>query len=282
MAGAGAEPDSATATVPDAARRSLDPAAGAMVRVVWFDAGDAPGRLLLVLHHLVVDGVSWRILLPDLVPYRPSTDGHATVAAVQGDVPGSGDNILLDYRQVTRNHVDATIDLGATPMRILPSQASARGRLRDLFDVVIPWLHTARMFQDAIDASVQVSMPFEGEIPKVNMSFQGTMGRGTLWGRGFDWGRIGARIVEGEKAVIDTAELHRGEAVAEGTGTVHFPAPSPWSLSVDFSDLALDGLGLDVRERRKRVNRACRRIQQTDWLVHHLGPAHKPVESVLQ
>ncbi|MEE1805986.1 condensation domain-containing protein, partial [Streptomyces sp. BE133] len=24
------------------------------------------GRLLLVLHHLVVDGVSWRIVLPDL------------------------------------------------------------------------------------------------------------------------------------------------------------------------------------------------------------------------
>ncbi|MFJ1747309.1 amino acid adenylation domain-containing protein [Streptomyces sp. NPDC088116] len=40
---------------------------GEMVRAVWFDAGpDAPGRLLLVLHHLVVDGVSWRILLPDL------------------------------------------------------------------------------------------------------------------------------------------------------------------------------------------------------------------------
>ncbi|MEV5705535.1 condensation domain-containing protein, partial [Actinoallomurus sp. NPDC052274] len=51
----------------DAARRALDPATGATVRVVWFDAGDAPGRLLLTLHHLVVDGVSWRILLPDLV-----------------------------------------------------------------------------------------------------------------------------------------------------------------------------------------------------------------------
>ncbi|MFI5808472.1 amino acid adenylation domain-containing protein [Streptomyces sp. NPDC051561] len=38
-----------------------------MVRFVWFDAGprDA-GRLLVVAHHLVVDGVSWRILLPDL------------------------------------------------------------------------------------------------------------------------------------------------------------------------------------------------------------------------
>ncbi|MFC8142797.1 amino acid adenylation domain-containing protein [Streptomyces paradoxus] len=45
----------------------LDPAAGAMARAVWFDAGpDRSGRLLLVIHHLAVDGVSWRILLPDL------------------------------------------------------------------------------------------------------------------------------------------------------------------------------------------------------------------------
>nr|WP_037679926.1 non-ribosomal peptide synthetase [Streptomyces griseus] len=45
----------------------LDPAAGVMVRAVWFDAGpDRPGRLLLVIHHLAVDGVSWRILVPDL------------------------------------------------------------------------------------------------------------------------------------------------------------------------------------------------------------------------
>ncbi|WP_159393263.1 non-ribosomal peptide synthetase, partial [Streptomyces rimosus] len=40
---------------------------GRLVRAVWFDAGDrATGRLLLALHHLVVDAVSWRILLPDL------------------------------------------------------------------------------------------------------------------------------------------------------------------------------------------------------------------------
>ncbi|MCW2942347.1 MAG: amino acid adenylation domain protein [Actinomycetia bacterium] len=50
-----------------AARRRLDPAEGVMAQLVWFDAGQAPGRLLLTLHHLVVDGVSWRILLPDLV-----------------------------------------------------------------------------------------------------------------------------------------------------------------------------------------------------------------------
>ncbi|MFJ9887219.1 amino acid adenylation domain-containing protein [Streptomyces sp. NPDC091287] len=45
----------------------LDPAAGTMIQLVWFDAGpDAPGRLLVAAHHLVVDGVSWQILLPDL------------------------------------------------------------------------------------------------------------------------------------------------------------------------------------------------------------------------
>ncbi|WP_330286293.1 amino acid adenylation domain-containing protein [Streptomyces sp. NBC_00576] len=49
-----------------AARAALDPDTGAMVRAVWFDAGTEPGRLLLMAHHLVTDGVSWRILLPDL------------------------------------------------------------------------------------------------------------------------------------------------------------------------------------------------------------------------
>ncbi|MET8014843.1 amino acid adenylation domain-containing protein, partial [Streptomyces sp. NPDC005266] len=45
----------------------LDPTAGVMLQLVWFDAGAAaPGRLLLVAHHLVIDGVSWRVLLPDL------------------------------------------------------------------------------------------------------------------------------------------------------------------------------------------------------------------------
>ncbi len=51
----------------ETALRRLDPESGAMVRAVWFDAGpDRPGRLLLLVHHLVVDGVSWRVLLPDL------------------------------------------------------------------------------------------------------------------------------------------------------------------------------------------------------------------------
>jgi len=46
----------------------LAPAAGVIVQAIWFDAGaQQPGRLLLIIHHLAIDGVSWRILVPDVV-----------------------------------------------------------------------------------------------------------------------------------------------------------------------------------------------------------------------
>ncbi|KPC83916.1 non-ribosomal peptide synthetase [Streptomyces sp. NRRL S-4] len=50
-----------------AARESMDPRTGPLLRALWVDAGpERPGRLVLIAHHLVVDGVSWRILLDDL------------------------------------------------------------------------------------------------------------------------------------------------------------------------------------------------------------------------
>ncbi len=48
------------------AQASLDPVAGPLVRAVWFDLPAAEARLLLAVHHLAVDGVSWRVLLEDL------------------------------------------------------------------------------------------------------------------------------------------------------------------------------------------------------------------------
>ena len=50
-----------------AAVMRLDPEQGRVVQGVWLDAGrEEAGRLLLVVHHLAVDGVSWRILATDL------------------------------------------------------------------------------------------------------------------------------------------------------------------------------------------------------------------------
>ncbi|KWT62718.1 hypothetical protein ADL21_06555 [Streptomyces albus subsp. albus] len=80
---AGADADALMAALADeaeAAQRSLDPKTGDLVRAVWFDAGPhASGRLLLAIHHLVVDGVSWRILLPDLRSAWEQTAGGGEI-----------------------------------------------------------------------------------------------------------------------------------------------------------------------------------------------------------
>ncbi len=59
-----------------AAEHHLDPQAGKMVHGVWFRKDS---RLLLMVHHLAVDGVSWRILLSDLAV--------AWQAIVRGEAP---------------------------------------------------------------------------------------------------------------------------------------------------------------------------------------------------
>lgn len=57
---------------------ALAPRDGAMLRVTWFDAGpDRQGRLLVTIHHLAVDAVSWRILLTDLyTAWRSAVAGN--------------------------------------------------------------------------------------------------------------------------------------------------------------------------------------------------------------
>jgi non-ribosomal peptide synthase protein (TIGR01720 family) len=47
-------------------QRSLSLTAGPLMRVVLFRVGAEGARLLIVAHHLVIDGVSWRVLLEDL------------------------------------------------------------------------------------------------------------------------------------------------------------------------------------------------------------------------
>lgn len=45
----------------------ISASAGQMIRLVWFEpSGGGPGRLLIAAHHLVVDGMSWRVIVPDL------------------------------------------------------------------------------------------------------------------------------------------------------------------------------------------------------------------------
>ncbi len=59
-----------------AAQASLDLVAGPVLRAVLFEG--SPGLLLLAVHHLAIDGVSWRILLEDLwTAYAQARGGDA-------------------------------------------------------------------------------------------------------------------------------------------------------------------------------------------------------------
>jgi non-ribosomal peptide synthase protein (TIGR01720 family) len=75
-----------------AAQARLDPAAGVLVQVVWFDCGaDGPQRVLWTVHHLAVDGVSWRIIVSDLNTAWDTVAGDAAAGGVPAlpSVPGS-------------------------------------------------------------------------------------------------------------------------------------------------------------------------------------------------
>ncbi|WP_060515017.1 non-ribosomal peptide synthetase [Pseudomonas sp. NBRC 111132] len=61
----------------DEAQRSLSLTHGPLLRAVLADLPGGGQRLLLVIHHLVVDGVSWRVLLEDLQQaYEALRDGQ--------------------------------------------------------------------------------------------------------------------------------------------------------------------------------------------------------------
>ncbi|WP_137925664.1 non-ribosomal peptide synthase/polyketide synthase, partial [Cupriavidus sp. 2SB] len=67
----------AIAEAADAVQRSLD--LSRPFQAVWIDLGPSrPGRLLLAAHHLVVDGVSWRVIVEDLhAAYEQLGQGQA-------------------------------------------------------------------------------------------------------------------------------------------------------------------------------------------------------------
>lgn len=68
-------------TLGQRAQASLDLGEGPLLRGVLMDLADGSQRLLLVIHHLVVDGVSWRVLLEDLQQLYRDLE-HGTVATL--------------------------------------------------------------------------------------------------------------------------------------------------------------------------------------------------------
>lgn len=68
---------------------------------------------VLVVPAAVTAAAVLLVLAPGLVGPQWTGDQTARVAIVQGNVPGSGDNLLAHHRQVTENHMELTRELAA-------------------------------------------------------------------------------------------------------------------------------------------------------------------------
>ncbi|TBU87903.1 hypothetical protein DNK44_19445 [Pseudomonas dryadis] len=84
------------------AQGSLDLQRGPLIRAVLADVADGFQRLLLAIHHLVVDGVSWRILLEDL------QSAYAQLAAGQSVELPAKTHSTKDWAQHLQTYATST------------------------------------------------------------------------------------------------------------------------------------------------------------------------------
>ena len=84
-----------------AARSRLDPAAGVMLSALW---AQASGQLVVIIHHLAVDAVSWRILVEDLnFAWAAYRGGQQIVLPISGTSFARWASLLVEHAR--RPHV---------------------------------------------------------------------------------------------------------------------------------------------------------------------------------
>ncbi|QNN43948.1 amino acid adenylation domain-containing protein [Pedobacter roseus] len=91
------EPGASFVSACESVQSGIDLGTGPLLKACLFQ-GDGSDRLLLVVHHLVVDGVSWRILFEDLsVLYSQYSSGNALVLPAKTDSFGYWQSVQMDY-----------------------------------------------------------------------------------------------------------------------------------------------------------------------------------------
>jgi translocation and assembly module TamB len=202
---------------------------------------------------LQLEGVTIRA-----APYGdPHIEGRAKASAFKflqldlGDVAGQvayqqfalGISGLEGQRGETHYQADLTVDLDG-PTRIVGGRYTVRGRLRDAFEAVMPWLPDAVHARDHLDGDLSLRGTAQGRATALDATFEGELGAGQLAGRAFDGGTFGGRIQAGAAVVFDGAELRRGGGVVRAAGRVGFGRPFPWELRSTFDGVALSDLAL--------------------------------------
>ncbi|MCS4251614.1 non-ribosomal peptide synthase/polyketide synthase [Pseudomonas sp. BIGb0164] len=140
------------------AQRSLDLGAGPLLRAVLAQLADGSQRLLLVIHHLVVDGVSWRILLEDLQSaYQQLVQGAAVVLPAKTSATRAWAERLQTYaRSAALEHELAwwqtQLQGSPTGLPVANPHASLSNHLALSVSTHLDGGYTRRLLQDAPSA----------------------------------------------------------------------------------------------------------------------------------
>ncbi|MGY3321976.1 non-ribosomal peptide synthetase [Pseudomonas sp. TE3911] len=139
-------------------QRSLDLEHGPLLRALLVDGPEGQQRLLIAIHHLVVDGVSWRVLLEDLQNvYRQLSEGESVSLPAKTSALRDWAARLQAYAssESLREELSVWQDHLAGPTVALPvdrAQGTLRNRDADTVSVRLDAEHTRQLLQQAPSA----------------------------------------------------------------------------------------------------------------------------------
>ncbi|QXH69762.1 non-ribosomal peptide synthetase [Pseudomonas asgharzadehiana] len=137
--------DTELAALCDEAQRSLDLEQGPLLRAALVNMADGTQRLLLVVHHLVIDGVSWRILLEDVQQaYAEASLPAKTSAYQQWAQQLQAHALNLDEQLAYWQAQSADMDLPCDN-----PHGGLQNRLGSKLDVRLDAEYTRRLLQEA-------------------------------------------------------------------------------------------------------------------------------------
>ncbi|NJJ59912.1 non-ribosomal peptide synthetase [Pseudomonas sp. B14(2022)] len=139
-------------------QRSLDLEHGPLLRALLVDGPQGQQRLLIAIHHLVVDGVSWRVLLEDLQNvYRQLSDGQSVSLPAKTSALRDWAARLQAYAgsESLREELSVWQERLAGPDAVFPvarPHGSRRNRDADTVSVRLDAEHTRQLLQQAPSA----------------------------------------------------------------------------------------------------------------------------------
>ncbi|MGW7089018.1 amino acid adenylation domain-containing protein [Streptomyces sp. NPDC054871] len=259
----------------EAASARLSAERGLLVQVVWFDAGPAErGRLLIVVNHLVVDGVSWRILLPDLI---------AACEAVRGGRPPRLDPVGTSLRRWA-----SLLEVEARQ----PARIAEAALWTELLTAADPPLTTGRLdaTRDTVGRARELTLSLPPEVTTLLLTTVPTAFHAKVddvllaalalavahWRRTHARGRHTALLVDveghGREEIVEGADLSRTVGWFTSLYPVRVdPGPLAW-------DEVVDG-GPSLGQALKRVKEQVRSLPDRGigyGLLRHLNPETGP------